>query len=190
MNNIYKNFIQILVITVTILFFLKICRCFYESFSGSLKNTPLAEQSNIQTNVQNLTVTGKLNILPSGIITTFAGSSIPPGWTLCDGTNGTPDLTAKFIVGTGQGVGLTNRPFGSTGGEITHTLTIPELGSHTHPYDLAISTEKILTHLSGSTDSGTAMTNYSGSDNTGNTGGGLPHNNMPPYYVLAYIMKL
>lgn len=214
MNNIYKNFIQILLITVLILIFMKICQCFYEPFAGNLKSvklnksqpllsetpkltniksikaeTPISESLNDYT-MLNLTVTGNLNIFPSGLITPFAGSSIPDGWALCDGTNGTSDLTAKFIVGAGQGVGLTNRPLGSTGGEITHTLTVPELGAHTHPYDLAISFEKILTHLSGSTDSGTALTNYSGSDTTGNTGGGLAHNNMPPYYVLAYIMKL
>ncbi len=225
MNNIYKNFIQILVITIVILLFMKICQCIYEPFAGSIKApnpdvkstikaptpdvkstiktpTPVIKSETPPTsptvpvvstnnyNVNNLTVTGQLNLFPSGMIAAFAGSSVPTGWTLCDGANGTPDLTGQFIVGAGQGSGLSNRPLGSTGGEISHNLSVAELGTHTHPYNLAISVEKVLTHLSGSTDSGTALTNYSGTDNTGTTGGGLPHNNIPPYYVLAYIMKL
>ncbi|GAI05378.1 unnamed protein product, partial [marine sediment metagenome] len=38
--------------------------------------------------------------LSIGIITAFAGGlgNIPPGWFLCDGTHGTPDLRDKFIV--------------------------------------------------------------------------------------------
>ena len=36
-------------------------------------------------------------IAPSGIISAFHGSEIPKGWVLCDGKNGTPDLTDKFI---------------------------------------------------------------------------------------------
>ncbi len=218
MNTIYKNFIQILVISLVILIFMKICQCIYEPFAGNLKSTPdnkptvVSEKkptSEIKTlpeikstpvassvstgsdySVNNLVVSGQVNIFPSGMISAFAGSSVPTGWTLCDGTNGTPDLTANFVVGAGQGAGLTNRPLKSTGGEASHVLTIPELGAHVHPYNLAISTEKILTHLSGSTDSGTALTNYGGTATTGTTGGGLAHNNMPPYYVLAYIMKL
>ncbi len=208
MNNIYKNLIQILVITIVVLLFMKICQCVYEPFAGSIKAPTPEIKSGIKAsvpaiksetpptvstnnyNVNNLTVTGQLNLFPSGMITAFAGSSVPAGWTLCDGTNGTPDLTGKFVVGAGQGAGLSNRPLGSTGGEVSHTLSVPELGAHTHPFNLAISFEKVLTHLSGSTDSGSALTNYSGIDNTGTTGGGLPHNNMPPYYVLAYIMKL
>ena len=36
-------------------------------------------------------------IAPSGIISAFHGSEIPKGWVLCNGKNGTPDLTDKFI---------------------------------------------------------------------------------------------
>ena len=42
--------------------------------------------------------------------------SIPPGWHLCDGTNGTPDLTDKFVVGAGT----TYNP-SDTGGSEFHT---------------------------------------------------------------------
>ena len=125
MNNIYKNFIQILVITIVVLLFMKICQCVYEPFSGSIKAPTPEIKSGIKApvpaiksetpptaptvstnnyNVNNLTVTGQLNLFPSGMITAFAGSSVPAGWTLCDGTNGTPDLTGKFVVGAGRGM--------------------------------------------------------------------------------------
>lgn len=36
-----------------------------------------------------------------GAIELWSGTiaSIPPGWALCDGTNGTPDLTDQFVLG-------------------------------------------------------------------------------------------
>lgn len=39
------------------------------------------------------------SVVFKGMITMFSGSSadIPYGWHICDGTNGTPDLTGKFI---------------------------------------------------------------------------------------------
>ena len=39
------------------------------------------------------------NIIPSGTITAFHGTSIPDGWAPCTGENGTPDLRDKFIKG-------------------------------------------------------------------------------------------
>lgn len=36
-------------------------------------------------------------MVPSGIISAFHGIEIPKGWSLCDGNNGTPNLTDKFI---------------------------------------------------------------------------------------------
>ncbi|MBD8109121.1 tail fiber protein [Erwinia persicina] len=38
-------------------------------------------------------------VLPKGIITMFSGSTMPDGWALCDGENGTPDLRDRFIMG-------------------------------------------------------------------------------------------
>ena len=44
------------------------------------------------------------NIIPTGVIVMWSGSiaSIPTGWLICDGTNGTPDLRNRFIVGAGS----------------------------------------------------------------------------------------
>lgn len=56
--------------------------------------------------------------IPAGIIVMWAGllASIPSGWALCDGTQGTPDLRSTFIKGAAAGVNP-----GATGGAATHT---------------------------------------------------------------------
>jgi hypothetical protein len=38
-------------------------------------------------------------LLPSGIILPWIGPEIPPGWVMCDGKNGTPDLRERFLRG-------------------------------------------------------------------------------------------
>lgn len=38
------------------------------------------------------------NTLPIGTIIAYHGDSIPAGWALCDGDNGTPNLIGKFIM--------------------------------------------------------------------------------------------
>lgn len=116
--------------------------------------------------------------VPSGIITLWSGSigSIPAGWVLCDGANGTPNLQDRFVVGAGSSFGV-----GATGGESTHTLTENELASHNHD----------ITH--GDSFSGTPSSLGQGQTNDGkfgsdSTGGDSAHENKPPYYALAYIM--
>lgn len=66
-------------------------------------------------------------VVPTGAIVMWAGSvaSIPSGWALCDGTNGTPNLVDKFIKGT------SGTP-GSTGGSNDRTLVEGNLPSHSH----------------------------------------------------------
>lgn len=39
-----------------------------------------------------------LNLLPKGLIMAWNGSTAPSGWAICDGTNGTPDLSKLFIL--------------------------------------------------------------------------------------------
>ncbi|MCS7227923.1 MAG: phage tail protein, partial [Endomicrobia bacterium] len=75
-------------------------------------------------------------MVPRGAIIMWSGSaaSIPAGWALCDGTNGTPDLRDKFIIAAGG----TYSP-GATGGTTSHThsvdiaaFTSAAESSHTH----------------------------------------------------------
>jgi microcystin-dependent protein len=122
-------------------------------------------------------------MVPKGGIIIWSGSvnDIPAGWVLCDGTNGTPDLRDRFVLGAGR-----NYNVDSTGGEATHTLTIDEMPRHNHDWLFGVSQDD-----SGTGGSEDEFTKRSGkvTNSIGYTGGSQPHNNMPPYYSLCYIMK-
>ena len=88
--------------------------------------------------VGNIRATGSItsastNIVPIGIIVMWNGSTtnIPVGWILCDGTNGTPDLRDRFIVGAGSTY-ITGGAGTGRGGSNTAVLTVANLPSHTH----------------------------------------------------------
>jgi len=69
--------------------------------------------------------------VPSGIIAVWSGAegAIPSGWYLCNGSNGTPDLRNRFIVGAGSG---SSYSVGNTGGSNTVTLSTSQIPSHSH----------------------------------------------------------
>jgi len=130
--------------------------------------------------------------LPAGSIIMWSGTvaSIPGGWQLCNGTNGTPDLRDKFVVGARQdfsGAAMTNVSGGLTqsGGEAYHTLTINEIPAHTHTYQRASNSS---VGTGGGVHAWRDETTFT--TNTGTAGGGSPHNNLPPYYALCFIMKI
>lgn len=69
----------------------------------------------------------------------YNSSAYPALWAVLDSAfkvNGTqfrtPDLRGRTVIGTGQGASLTNRTMNVTVGAETHTLTTPELATHTH----------------------------------------------------------
>lgn len=68
--------------------------------------------------------------VPTGIIWMWNSTSgtIPTGFQLCDGSNGTPDLRDRFVVGSG----LSYAP-GATGGITTNTMSLTNMPAHTHP---------------------------------------------------------
>ena len=69
--------------------------------------------------------------VPSGIIAVWSGAegAIPSGWYLCNGSNGTPDLRNRFIVGAGSG---SSYSVGNTGGSNTVTLSTSQIPAHSH----------------------------------------------------------
>lgn len=81
--------------------------------------------------------------LPNGAVAFWSGSivSIPTGWQLCDGTNGTPDLRDLFLVCAG-----TTYAIGDTGGAAQVSLTAPQLAGHNHPAAVAIGDDGVHTH--------------------------------------------
>jgi hypothetical protein len=137
--------------------------------------------------------------VPSGVILLWSGStgSIPSGFLLCDGTNGTPDLRDRFIVGAGNSYAV--NAIGGTADAIvpvhTHaaTSTVTDPG-HTH--------SMIYTNIAGagagslfngnSSISATipaAFTGITVATSVANAGVSGVGANIPPYYALAYIQK-
>jgi hypothetical protein len=116
-----------------------------DSNSPSFTGTPLAPTNSTATtsNTQIATTAFVQNAvaayIPSGVIVLWSGSiaSIPTGWYLCNGSNGTPDLRDRFIVGAGS-----TYTVAGTGGsanaivvEHTHspgTLATSSSGAHQH----------------------------------------------------------
>jgi hypothetical protein len=136
----------------------------------------------------------------TGMIILWSGSiaSIPSGWALCDGTNGTPNLEDRFVIGAGNTYAVD-----ATGGSAdaivvshTHTATVTDPG-HTHTSNatnLFSSSPGFSSGFTGAVQSFQGATINSA--NTGitvansSTGVSGTNANLPPYYALAYIMKL
>ena len=151
--------------------------------------------------------------LPVGVITLWSGGVVPVGWHLCDGTAGTPDLRNKFVVGAGV-----TYPSGSSGGAATHdhsgataghALTAAELPTHRHAMFANVTND---VEVPGGSSAAVRTSNSPGEEEykitnggataatlglTGAVGGDDPHahaigpsGHLPPYYALAYIMKV
>jgi hypothetical protein len=134
-----------------------------------------------------VTVTPKQlnNPVPIGVIMMWSGliAEIPAGFVLCDGTNGTPDLRDRFIVGAGATYGE------RTVGGATSTGTA---GSHTHTIN---GTTESLTVGTAAVQAGTGTTVVTSvvpqsHTHTANLVGDHQHTSLPPYMALAYIMKV
>lgn len=109
---------------------------------------------------------------PSGVISLWQGSiaSIPSGWVLCDGNNGTPNMQDLFA----RGASVANPP-GSTGGSSVHSHAFTSNG-HRHINDIG----------GGIQPGGGRDVQTSEDTDSGNTNNGP---NLPPFLSLAYIMK-
>ena len=155
------------------------------------------------------TVTGNLfvggGMVPLGAILMWSGTgsstAVPTGFTLCDGNGGTavngitiPDLRDKFIVGanavTGSDSTYPGLSMNQTGGSANAVLP-----SHTHTQSGGTTDDDGGSHVPGSPNSGSAMSNISnaGIDNTGTlkTDGSVSgtNANLPPFLALAFIIR-
>ncbi len=149
--------------------------------------------------------------LPVGTIIPYAGTTIPSNYMKCEGqalsrieydilfsaigtTYGVGDGTTTFNLPNLKGrviTGLdhTDASFdtlGEKGGEKTHTLNIDEMPSHNHSLPgrlVNADGPNIVRELAG-------QDSYDNNSSSYNTGGGQPHNNLQPYIVLNYIIKV
>jgi hypothetical protein len=104
----------------------------------------------------------------AGIIVMWGGlvANIPVGWVLCNGLNGTPDLSNRFIKGT------SGNP-GATGGSATHTHAAhADHAALTHSGATVGNHADVTNHvhgqqLQGSTSGTNAGTHLMGSVSTG-----------------------
>lgn len=180
-------------------------------------------------------------LVPIGGVLIWSGStgSIPSGWQICDGTNGTPDLRHRFMIGSGSSYSTGNTggdetkdlrhshaSWGNTNTENDHTHTLAGSGStltggahaHTYPtntdaayggtaYDVVNSgalsaANNTHVHLAPSVPAadGSHTHSITGPGDSGAhnhsvnapSGDGLSSSEsiLPPYYALAYIMRL
>ena len=165
--------------------------------SPALTGTPTAPTASAGTNTTQIATTAFVvaNSVPSGAILLWSGStgSIPTGFVLCDGTNSTPDLRNRFVVGAGDTYAV-NATGGSADAIVpahTHSITDP---GHTHT--VGILTANDLSGGSGTSGSNTRtpLNSYTTSSATtgitvNQAGESATNANLPPYYALAYIMK-
>jgi len=164
--------------------------------------------SNVQAQIAAIEVNG---LMLMGIIQ-YSGffSNIPANFQLCDGTNGTPDLTDSFVYGTATQAEILSLG-GSADSVVTshghtydhgHTGATDTTGSHTHTVPLSSSATTGPTSLSGgSTITGVTPTSNDGihshlttidpavgqSSPSGVSGTGL---NTPRYTKLAFIQRM
>jgi microcystin-dependent protein len=148
-----------------------------------------------------------------GEIRLFAGNYAPVDWALCNGQqlsisqhtalfsiigttyggNGSttfnlPDLRGRFPLGVGMGPGLSRRVLGEQKGSEIQNLTLAQIPTHSH----AVSTSGQVGSISdsGATVAAGSSEGSRGKVTTSSEGQSQPHNNMPPYLGVNYIIAL
>jgi microcystin-dependent protein len=145
-------------------------------------------------------------------VTMFSGplSEVPAGWVVCDGNNGTPDLTSRFVKGDPNPASSSY----ATGGQNSYTLSEGQLpshshsgstdqhsSSHSHTWNYGANGEEYGYYENsnhGSAVGGTYFNHHVYSSNSGNhnhsfdmneAGGTSSVDNRPAFYEVAFIMK-
>jgi|GEM_PF-3637514 len=140
---------------------------FFNEYEGEALREAISERITLLENSNTEEI-----LIPSGTIVAWTKPSIPEGWVICDGNNGTPNLRGRFIYGVANPETLLD-----IGGSSTHThnINLPVQAVQDRPYNKSgiqgISTEKnedsdILVFQTGTAS------------------------NLPPYVKLFYIMKI
>jgi len=150
-----------------------------------------------------------------GDLKATAQSTAPSGWLICDGLaisrttfstlftaigttygvgNGSttfniPDGVGRTLIGPGTGTASTATAHarGDESGEETHTLILDEIANHAH----SVANGSVLVDSNAGVEYVTTAGNKGNivAVTTANSGGGLPHNNMQPFFVANWIIK-
>jgi len=181
--------------------------------SPALTGTPTAPTASAATNTTQVATTAFVQTALSAAFTTgmimmWSGTiaTIPTGWVLCNGSNSTPDLRNRFVIGAhtdSAGVAYStvtgsNTQTGGTKDAIvvshTHTATVTDAG-HAHTFSGTLAKTDtvsgggitIKTREDGTTTTSTVTTGITVANSTEGSSG--TNQNLPPYYALAFIMK-
>lgn len=188
--------------------------------SPALTGTPTAPTATANTNTTQVATTAFVQTalsaaFTSGMIMMWSGTiaTIPTGWVLCNGSNGTPDLRNRFVIGAhsdSAGVAYStvtgsNTQTGGTKDAINvshthtatstvtdpghdHVITSGEVNTRTNPYFNWTGTGGASVGVDGAgTDTNT--TGISVATTVASAGDSGTNQNLPPYYALAFIMK-
>jgi hypothetical protein len=136
--------------------------------------------------------------IPAGMISLWYGAigSVPAGWYLCDGSNGTPDLRDRFVVGAGSAYSVSQTGGSADAIVVSHTHTATSAVTdpgHNHTANGTVATGGNISS-GGGTNGGvvttsTATTGVTVATTVNSAGTSGTNANLPPYYALAYVMK-
>jgi len=176
----------------------------YEADVITLKDSIIKVSNNLEK--VNITMNADA-IEPVGTIRILQTSKVPEGWLPCNGAsidctkrkelcdvlgkNTLPDLRGKFAVGIGGNAQFDQ--LGETGGEASHTLTEAEMPSHDHTITLLPKQQPFFRYDKSQEDQAwtelRTAPNGPPASSTSKVGSGQAHNNLPPFFVVQYIIK-
>ena len=140
--------------------------------------------------------------IPVGGIIMWSGSiaSIPTGWALCDGNNGTPNLTDRFVVGAGSVYAVDGTGGSANGSVIDHEHFVASssgLTSDENEKDPLTDTLYVSVGVGGSSINDQyrdyvleTSVNEADVGRTNSVGISSINANLPPYYGLVFMIKV
>ncbi len=158
-----------------------------------------------------------------GEIRMFAGNFAPRGWAFCDGqllavsqndalfsllgtiyggdgrtTFGLPDMRGRLPIHAGSGPGLSPRPLGAKAGSENETLTVNQLPSHSHNFNVSsdpgVESSAAGGYLAASPNvrmfRPTPANSSLRTQSISQIGGSSSHTNLMPFLCLNFIIAL